>query len=163
MSQQANRDYGTLEHLSAGRQIPLLTEQVVLGRRKSCDVLVEYPNISSQHARLNFELGYWFISDLNSRNGVRVSGKRILTGVRKLVVPNCEIKLAKHAFVIRYDPESLGASPDLPPDQPDDSDNKSLLDKAGLGGQGSMKGIRRWDDPKRPRPLGGAADPSESG
>ena len=50
---------------------------MTLGRRESCDVPLQFPNISGVHCELSFRDGYWSIKDLNSTNGIKVNGMRV--------------------------------------------------------------------------------------
>ena len=155
-------DFGTLEAIPDGYRISLNKKRLRLGRREGCDIVLNFGNVSGHHALMEIDEGYWFIKDLRSRNGIKVDGKKILQGIKKRLDPNIVIAIAKHEFVIRYDPDDLGASGDPPPDeQLDDRFHQSLLDRAGLNPSGATKGIRPWDAPKKPPPLGGAADPPD--
>jgi pSer/pThr/pTyr-binding forkhead associated (FHA) protein len=48
----------------------------ILGRDPSCHILIEDPQVSRQHARLEFSQGSWMITDLNSSNGLFVNSAR---------------------------------------------------------------------------------------
>ena len=50
---------------------------VVIGREETCEIVLDDPQISRQHARLHFVEGAVVLEDLDSRNGVRVDGDRI--------------------------------------------------------------------------------------
>ena len=125
------KDYGVLTPTGGGDPIPLGKERLIIGRRESCEIVLRFPNVSGQHCRLTLEGGYWFVKDLDSRNGVKVNGSRIS---RKRLDPGSILSVAKHEFSIAYDPEHLGA---FGPPPPDDDHleivlRKSLMDKAGL-------------------------------
>jgi hypothetical protein len=68
---------------------------VVIGRSKRCDVVLNDPNVSRQHAEVRWESGQWVLNDLDSTNGVKVNrravkhatlsdGDRILLGTSEL-------------------------------------------------------------------------------
>jgi predicted component of type VI protein secretion system len=119
---------GELEPLGGGDAIPLLKPQLVIGRRSSCDIVLEFPNVSQQHCELRLENGYWNLRDLGSRNGVKVNGERVES---KWLQPGDEVSIAKHRYEIRYTP--TGEAP--PPDELEEGQNpfgRSLLEKAGL-------------------------------
>src|SRR5438552_437883 len=86
---------GELVPVGGGDTIPLLRPVMVLGRRESCDVPLNFPNISGIHCELSFRDGYWSIKDLNSTNGVKVNGMRIQSRPLK---PGDEIAIAKRRF-----------------------------------------------------------------
>jgi adenylate cyclase len=127
--------YGELVPQGGGDPIPLLKKKLVIGRRENCDIVLRFPNISSRHCELLLQSGYWYIQDLDSRNGIRVNGVRVQAG-EKRVDPGDVIAIAKHKFELHYDPAKLGAVGAPPPD--DDAKQifgKSLLERAGLTGR----------------------------
>jgi adenylate cyclase len=127
--------YGELVPLGGGDPIPLLKKKLVIGRRENCDIVLRFPNISSRHCELILQSGYWYIQDLDSRNGIRVNGVRVQAG-EKRVDPGDTITIARHKYEMRYDPAKLGAVGAPPPD--DDAKlifGKSLLERAGLTGR----------------------------
>ena len=60
-----------------GKRHELKTERVSLGRSRDCDITIEDPNVSRQHAEVFLENGGWWIADLGSTNGVEVNGERV--------------------------------------------------------------------------------------
>jgi adenylate cyclase len=127
--------YGELVPLGGGDPIPLLKKKLIIGRRENCDIVLRFPNISSRHCELSLQSGYWYIQDLDSRNGIRVNGVRVQAG-EKRVDPGDTIAIARHKYEMRYDPAKLGAVGAPPPD--DDARQifgKSLLERAGLTGR----------------------------
>ena len=123
--------FGTLEPTSGGDPIPMLKQRLTVGRRDSCDICLKFANVSGQHCRLTLENGYWFARDLDSRNGTKVNGTRIL---RKRLDPGCTIAFAKHEYSVEYDPQELGAFGPPPPDEDQLTDvlRRSLMDRAGM-------------------------------
>jgi adenylate cyclase len=125
--------YGELVPLGGGDPIPLMKKRLRVGRRDGCDIVLDFGNVSGNHCLLEIEEGYWFVRDLQSRNGVKIDGKRILPGLRKRVDPDCTLQIAKHQFRVEYDPAKLGAYGTPPQDEiMDDFFRESLLDRAGL-------------------------------
>lgn len=125
--------FGELVPVSGGDPIPLLKKKLRIGRREGCDIVLDFGNISGNHCLMEIEEGYWFVRDLQSSNGVKVEGKRILPGVRKRLDPNCELTIAKHKYVVNYDPNELGAYGSPPQDEIlDDFFKESLLERAKL-------------------------------
>jgi FHA domain-containing protein len=60
----------------AGERHMIDKRRVVIGRSKECDVQVQDPNVSRQHAELRQEgTAYWLV-DLESTNGTEVNGQR---------------------------------------------------------------------------------------
>ncbi len=125
--------YGELVPIGGGDPIPLLQKRLRIGRREGCDIVLNFSNISGHHALMEIEEGYWFIRDLNSRNGIKIDGKRILTGVRRRLDPGMVLQIAKYQYEVQYDPHKLGAYGSPPQDeQLDNFFSSSLLDRAGL-------------------------------
>ena len=92
---------GELIPLGGGDSIPLVREVLTIGRRESCDICMRYPDISSVHAQLTFQEGYWRIRDMNSTNGIKVNGVRVL---EKLLHPKDEISIGRRRkFTIEYE------------------------------------------------------------
>ncbi|MEW4487215.1 FHA domain-containing protein [Thalassoglobus sp. JC818] len=118
-----NQMLGELIPLGGGDSIPLLESKIVIGRRSRCDIVLAFPNVSSQHCELELLNGYWQIRDLGSRNGVKVNGERC---DQKWLHPGDQISIAKNHYEIAYEPVG-----DAPPED-DDPFEVGLLEKAGL-------------------------------
>lgn len=139
-------DYGLLVPTGGGEDIPLKKDRILIGRRDNCDIVLRFSNVSGQHCRMTLELGYWFIKDLDSRNGTKVNGLSIR---RKRLDPGSIITIAKHGYEIQYTPELLGAK-GLPPADDDNLDlalRTSLMERAGLDRRaGEDRGTNVKDD-----------------
>src|SRR5437899_1348390 len=118
---------GQLVPVGGGDPIPLIRDTLSIGRRESCDICWNAPNVSSRHCELVFHDGYWYIQDLNSTNGVKVNGSRVQ---RKVLMPDDEVNIAKKRYTIQYTlPADKRA---VQEDVEDDIMGKSLLERAGL-------------------------------
>ena len=53
-------------------------DELLVGRHDVCDVMVGHPTVSRRHARLTFRDGHWVLRDLDSTNGTRVNGRRVV-------------------------------------------------------------------------------------
>ena len=146
------RMMGQLVPDGGGDPIPLRKERLLVGRRESCDIVLRFSNVSAHHCQLFIDSGYWFVKDMNSRNGVKINGKRV---VRKRIDPGDIIAVAKHSYTVDYDPLALGATGPPPPDEETVSSilGNSLLDRAGLQRRSSaadaasrMVGDRKKDE-----------------
>jgi pSer/pThr/pTyr-binding forkhead associated (FHA) protein len=51
--------------------------EMLIGRHRSCDVVLSDLSVSRRHARLFFRDGRWILQDLHSTNGTQVNGSRV--------------------------------------------------------------------------------------
>jgi hypothetical protein len=70
--QPAVGERGTIV-LAGGRSVPLTQPEVTIGRLPECDVVVEDPGASRQHARIRRTDGGFVLVDLGSTNGTLVN------------------------------------------------------------------------------------------
>lgn len=115
---------GQLIPCGGGDPIPLMSAKLLVGRRSSCDIKLDFQNVSSHHCELELKDGYWHIRDLGSSNGIKVNGERCPS---KCIVPGDTITIAKHSFQIDYDVTGEG-----PPPEEESTFSRSLMEKAGL-------------------------------
>ncbi len=65
-------------NMADGSQIPITHWENVLGRSKSCDVTINFPTVSRNHAVLTrYDDGSWTISDVDSKGGTFVNDRPI--------------------------------------------------------------------------------------
>lgn len=124
--------YGELVPIGGGDSIPLRKKSLLVGRRESCDIVLRFPNVSAHHCQLTVNGGYWYVKDLQSRNGVKVNNVRV---TEKRLDPGDTLSVAKHNYEVKYSPIDLGAVG--PPPNDDMKSNifsRSLLERAGLSG-----------------------------
>jgi hypothetical protein len=123
--------YGELIPVGGGDPIPLLKKNLLVGRRESCDVVLRFSNVSAHHCQLTVTGGYWYVRDLQSRNGIKVNGNRVN---EKRLDPGDVLSVAKHNYQVQYSPTELGAVGPPPPEnsQQEAIFSKSLLERAGL-------------------------------
>ena len=91
-------ELGTLVPCGGGDPIPLIKNKLLIGRRSQCDIALRFPNVSSHHCEIELIDGYWFVRDLNSRNGTFVNGRRV-TGEVQLRHGSC---LRFHEFEFEF-------------------------------------------------------------
>lgn len=64
--------------LSDGSRLPITHWENIIGRQKNCDIVIDFPTVSRNHAVLTrYDDGSWTVSDAQSKSGVRVNGKRM--------------------------------------------------------------------------------------
>lgn len=119
---------GELVPIGGGDAIPLLQNIISIGRRVSCDVCLNFQNVSGTHAELSYRNGVWYIKDMGSTNGIKVNGERTL---RRPLRPGDEIAVANHKYTIQYQLAVGTTLEDLFAEE-EDVFGQSLLEKAGL-------------------------------
>ena len=72
---------GTLYCKTTNQQIPLRM-RCLFGRDTTCDVRVDDPKVSLEHASLRWKEGAWELRDLGSLNGTLVGSRRLKSGER---------------------------------------------------------------------------------
>jgi adenylate cyclase len=117
---------GHLVPSGGGDPIPLERAVLTIGRRETCDICMRFPNISGTHCELSFCEGFWHIRDLNSTNGVKVNGLRIM---ERTLQPHDEVIIGQRKYTIEYD---LPEGQDVLAEVQEDIMSQSLLEKAGL-------------------------------
>ncbi|MGB0514939.1 MAG: FHA domain-containing protein [Wenzhouxiangellaceae bacterium] len=95
----------------AGKQVfELNSDRMTIGRSGICDLRVEEPSISSEHARFVHAEDGWRIINLLSTNGVFVNDKKVFS---HLLSDGDEIRLGR--TVLRFhDPSGTGGGADRP-------------------------------------------------
>ena len=69
--------------LAPSRALPTLrlpaatAPALLIGRSRSCDLVLDEPTVSGVHAALMLFGGRWYVSDRGSTNGTCVNGRRI--------------------------------------------------------------------------------------
>jgi adenylate cyclase len=122
--------FGELLPKGGGDPVPLLKKALLVGRRESCDIVLRFANVSAHHCQLMCQDGYWYVKDLNSKNGTKVNGLRVAT---KRLAPGDELAVAKHKYEVVYSPIDLGAVGPPPVEElPENLMDQSLLERAGL-------------------------------
>ena len=139
--------YGELVPLGGGDPIPLLKQQMLVGRRESCDIILRFANVSAHHCQLSIENGYLYVRDVQSRNGIKVNDVKVTD---RRLSPGDILSIAKHRYRVDYDPSELGAVGPPPADNMSQEIMKeSLLARAGLdsrtAGRERSETHRRYD------------------
>jgi pSer/pThr/pTyr-binding forkhead associated (FHA) protein len=102
-----------LVSLSGNPDIPLDHAMIVVGRDSRCDVRIESLTVSRRHCRLALGRDGALVVDLGSKNGTRINGRSVGTGVLlpgdELAIAHCRFRLEhvddhvdSHAIEIAY-------------------------------------------------------------
>lgn len=61
-----------------GQQLPVTHWESIIGRSKGCDIIVNVPTVSKNHAVLTrYDDGSWSVTDIGSRGAVKVNGEAV--------------------------------------------------------------------------------------
>jgi hypothetical protein len=63
--------------ISDGKSFVIDRPRAVVGRSQRCDYVITDPNVSRRHFELQLKGAEWYLTDLNSTNGVLVNGRRV--------------------------------------------------------------------------------------
>ena len=101
--------------LSDGKQpaIALRTEHTTIGRAAECDVVLDDPRISRQHATITGDGQQYHLRDAGSLNGTFVNGRRVHADAVVRLHHGDELRLADLRFRFLSDPAGQSH---LPPD-----------------------------------------------
>ncbi len=124
--------FAELVPLGGGDAIPLATERMTVGRRRSNDICLDFPNVSGSHCEFTCEEHLWYVRDLGSQNGVKINGEKIAS--RKVIKPGDTVVIAKsHQYTFEYklDKEAKARLEEIA-GQEEDLFSMSLMEKAGL-------------------------------
>jgi predicted component of type VI protein secretion system len=102
MSSSQGKVLGILKPMGGGDPIPLVKAELVIGRRRSCDICLDFNNISGRHCQLRLINSVWHVRDLGSTNGTSLNGLQLTS--EHNVLPDDELGIASHLFKIDYEP-----------------------------------------------------------
>ena len=64
--------------LPDGKKLPITHWENVIGRSRRCDIVVDFPTVSRNHAVLTrYDDGSWTVTDANSKDGIKVNGEDV--------------------------------------------------------------------------------------
>ncbi|WP_420427943.1 FHA domain-containing protein [Algiphilus sp.] len=93
----------------AGRVFGLDKARMLIGRASHCDLSLDEPSVSREHARLTREDdGAWYVANLLSSNGTFVNGKRVS---RSALQPGDHLRIGRIDFVFEMSAESAERPP----------------------------------------------------
>jgi hypothetical protein len=122
------RDIKRQSELLAARRIPeirlvnhigdetisheFVVPELVVGREKSCDLMLDEKTVSAEHARLSYHHGNWWVEDLHSRNGTflnleMLAAQAVLTSGDELQVGQVKLRIEISGNI--GEPESIVA------------------------------------------------------
>jgi len=149
-----SKPLGILKPLGGGDPIPLLRDEMIVGRRPTCDVRLDFENISGKHSVLRLVKGVWHIRDLGSTNGTSLNSQKI--SHEESVLPDDQIGFASHYFQLDYEPIGPAAAVTSKEALTDDQEiveqkkQHSLMELAGLGADTEVAAAKRSRRATRP-------------
>ena len=153
---------GILSPMGGGDPVPLRKDEMSVGRRASCDIRLDFENVSGKHCTLRLLNGIWHVRDLGSTNGTTVNGQRLDRDRDRAVLPDDELGISGHFFSIEYDPATAVAnSKQILEAELAEPRRRSFMELAGLDDQGerSSRGRRPQAKPAPASPPRERSDP----
>lgn len=96
----AHAGSGPLNIYYQGERFPINKDRFIIGRGKqSSDLTIKDPNVSRQHAMVEFLSGQYYIVDMGSTNGVEFQGQRVQ---RKMIGEGEVYKVCEHELLFSY-------------------------------------------------------------
>src|SRR5258706_3032798 len=90
--------------------VPLIRDEITIGRKEGNTIRLTERNISRRHARLLKQNGRVFIEDVGSFNGIRVNGSKI--AARTAVVEGDRIQIGDYLLALKLDRVQMDETPD---------------------------------------------------
>ena len=83
-----------------GERTPVNKEKFIIGRgHQTSDLTIKDPNVSRQHAMVEFLNGQYYMVDMGSTNGVEYNGQRI---ARKAIAEGDLFRICDHEVRFSY-------------------------------------------------------------
>ena len=84
-----------------GEAFQVTKDRFIIGRGKqTSDLTIKDPNVSRQHAMIEFSSGQYYIVDMGSTNGVEFNGQRVQ---RKVINEGDTFRVCDHELIFTYD------------------------------------------------------------
>ena len=77
LEERARARVNTALLLTDGKRLVVGPGGATIGRSRQCEVMLDDPNVSRQHAEIRPRGGSWALTDLGSTNGTRLNGRRL--------------------------------------------------------------------------------------
>jgi ABC-type multidrug transport system ATPase subunit/predicted component of type VI protein secretion system len=82
------------------QSVQLYDGEYIIGREPSCDIQIKSMSVSRQHAKVKVEGDQFWVTDLDSSNGVILEGEKIVPGEPHSVSPESVFVIAKMPFLV---------------------------------------------------------------
>jgi len=81
----------------------VLPDRCLIGRSKSCDLVLGARDVSGRHAEIQWDGARWELHDLGSRNGTCVDGARLAAGERLVLHPGAQIRFGRESAAFKLE------------------------------------------------------------
>jgi pSer/pThr/pTyr-binding forkhead associated (FHA) protein len=146
---------GLMKPIGGGDPVPLRKTEMVVGRRASCDIVLDFENISGKHCELKYYNQVWHVRDMGSTNGTTVNNARLSS--EHTVLPDDELGFAGHVYHIEYEPGApetiLNRDGVMEDDITETRKRTSLMELAGLDTDDVKAGPRQRRATKAPEVI----------
>jgi pSer/pThr/pTyr-binding forkhead associated (FHA) protein len=142
----AGQVLGVLTPVGGGDPVPFTKDVILVGRRPTSDVCLDFENVSGKHCEFRLMNGIWHVKDLGSSNGTALNGQKISSP--QSVMPEIEISIAGHLFTLEYEPagpSSIGQGHGVLDEEIVETRKRTSLME--------MAGLETDDKPVRKRPT----------
>ena len=82
------------------KELKIDQNEIIIGRDETCDIQIDNIAVSREHATIIKGPNYYFIEDMQSKNGTFVNGKKIN---KKFLRADDEVIVGKHSLQIILD------------------------------------------------------------
>ncbi len=94
-----------------GSSVELVGDKIIFGRNQDCNIVLNVPAVSREHAVIRRIQGKFYIEDMKSRNGTFVNNKEVTT--RTLLKDNDKIKICDNLLAFFESPPKAPLPADL--------------------------------------------------
>jgi len=78
-------------------------DTIIIGRDKSCNIVINDPLVSRRHAKITLVDGQkFYIEDLNSTNGTYINNNPVMKGTKKLLKQDDEIRIGNTVLIFNF-------------------------------------------------------------
>jgi hypothetical protein len=106
---------GELVAKSHGKTYQLTKRRLLVGREPSCDIVLNASSVSHHHCVMYLHEGWWYVKDLQSKNGLKVNQKPV---TQHLLPPGAMLSVGTVNLEAKYHPDELGSPGMTPPVDP---------------------------------------------
>lgn len=85
-------------------------DSVIIGRSADCAFSIPRENLSREHCLIEKNFNDFFITDLNSKNGVTIDGRRLVPEQRQQILENSTIMLSDQ-YILKINPKDMEVLP----------------------------------------------------